>query len=68
MPDRRPVFRLAPAIKIISRTISKIFDRLNAVFTKGDEHSRRYAWNILETVFNAKLLSLSIKIHLHAVR
>ena len=58
MPDYFSVPRFAPAIKIISRTIGKIFDRLYAVFTKGDEHLRRYAWNILETVFNAKLLSL----------
>jgi hypothetical protein len=68
VPDCLPVLRLAPAIKIISRTIGKIFDRLYAVLTKGDEHSRRYAWNILETVFNAKLLLLSIEIHFHAVR
>jgi hypothetical protein len=68
VPDCLPVLRLAPAIKIISRTIGKIFDRLYAVLTKGDEHWRRYAWNILQTVINAKLLSLSIKIHLHAAR
>jgi len=68
VPDCFSVLRFAPAIKIISRTIGKIFDRLYAVFTKGDEHLRRYTWNILETVFNAKLLSLSIRIHLHAVR
>jgi len=66
--DRLPVLCLAPAIKIIGRTIGKIFDRLYAVFTKGDEHSRRYTWNLLETVFNAQLLPLSIKIHLQAVR
>ena len=68
VPDCLPVLRLAPAIKIISRTIGKIFDRLYAVLTKGDEHWRRYAWNILQTVINAKLLSLSIKIHLHVAR
>jgi hypothetical protein len=55
VPDCLPVLRLAPAIKIISRTIGKIFDRLYAVLTKGDEHCRRYAWNILQTVTNAKL-------------
>ena len=68
VPDCLSVLRFAPAIKIISRTIGKILDRLYAVFTKGDEHLRRYTWNILETIFNAKLLSLSIKILLHAVR
>ena len=68
MPDCLSVLRLAPAIEIIGRTIGKIFDRLYAMFTKDDEHSRRYTWNILETVFNAKLLLLSVKIHLQAVR
>jgi hypothetical protein len=68
VPDCVSVLRFAPAIKIISRAIGKILDRLYALFTKGDEHLCRYPWNILETVFNAKLLSLSIKIHLHAVR
>ena len=67
-PARLIIFPSLDSLQIISRTIGKIFDRLYAVFTKGDEHLRRYAWNILETVFNAKLLSLSIKIHLHAVR
>jgi hypothetical protein len=42
VPDCLSVLRFAPAIKIISRTIGKIFDRLYAVFTKGDEHLRRY--------------------------
>jgi len=54
-------------MKIVGRTISKIFDRLYAVFSKGDEHSRRYAWNFLESVFNAKLLSPSIKIRVNMV-
>ena len=62
MPDRLSVRRFAPAIKIIGRTIGKIFNRLYTAFTKGDEHSRRYTWNILKSVFNAKFLSLSIKI------
>ena len=66
MPDGLPVFGFAPAIKIIGRTIGKIFNRLYTVFTEGDEHSRRYTWNILESVFNAKLLSLSIKIRPNA--
>ena len=62
MPDGLPVLRFAPAIKIIGRTIGKIFNRLYTVFTEGDEHFRRYAGNIVESVFTAKLLSLSIKI------
>jgi hypothetical protein len=62
MPDGLSVFRFAPAMKIVGRTISKIFDRVYAVFSKGDEHSRRYAWKFLESVFNAKLLLPSIKI------
>ena len=67
MPDGRSVFRFAPAMKIVGRTISKIFDRLYAVFSKGDEHSRRYAWNFLESLFNAQLLSPSIKIRFNMV-
>ena len=67
MPDSFPVLKFAPAIQIIGRTIGKIFNRLYTVLTEGGEHSRRYAWNILEPVFNAKLLSLSIKIRLNAV-
>ena len=67
MPDSLAVFRFAPAMKIVGRTISKIFDRLYAVFSKGDEHSRRYAWNILESAFNADLLWRSIKIRLNMV-
>ena len=67
MPDGLSVLRFAPAIKIIGRTIGKIFNRLYTVLTEGGEHSRRYAWNILESVFNAKLLSLSIKVRLNAV-
>jgi hypothetical protein len=59
--------RFAPAIKIIGRTIGKIFNRLYTVFTEGDEHSRRYTWNILKSVFNAKFLSLSIKVQLNAI-
>jgi hypothetical protein len=62
MPDRFPVLAFTPAIKIIGRTIGKIFNRLYIVLTEGGEHSRRSAWNILEPIFNAKLLSLSIKI------
>ena len=67
MPDGLPILRFAPAIKIIGRTIGQIFNRLYTVFTEGDEHLRRYAWNILESVFNAKFLSLSIKIRLNAL-
>ena len=66
MPDGLSVFGFTPAIKIIGRTIGKIFNRLYIVVTEGDEHLRRYAWNILKFVFNAKLLSLSIKIALNA--
>jgi len=66
MPNGLSIFRFAPAIKIIGRTIGKIFNRLYTVLTEGDEHSRRYAWNILESGFNAKLLSLSFKIRLNA--
>ena len=62
MPDGLSVFRFAPAMKIVGRTISKIFDRVYAVFSKGDDHSRRYALKFLEPVFNANLLSLGIKI------
>ena len=65
MPNGLSVLRFGPAMKIVGRTIGKIFDRLYAVFTKGDEHSRRYAWNILEPVFNADLLWRSIKIRLN---
>ena len=67
MPDGLSVLRFAPAIKIIGRTIGKIFNRFYTVFTEGDEHLRRYTWNILECVFNAKLLSLSIKVRLNAL-
>jgi hypothetical protein len=67
MPDRFPVLAFTPAIKIIGRTIGKIFNRLYTAFTKGDKHSRRYTWNILKSVFNAKFLSLSIKIQLNAI-
>ena len=67
MPDGLSVLSFAPAIEIIGRTIGKIFDRLYTMFTEGDKHSRRYARNILESVFNAKLLSLSIKIRLNAL-
>ena len=67
MPDGLPVFGFTPAIKIVGRTIGKIFNRFYAVFTEGDEHLRRYAWNILKSVFNAKFLSLGIKIRLNAL-
>ena len=36
--DVLSVLRFAPAIKIIGRTIGKIFDGLYTVFTEGDEH------------------------------
>ena len=67
MPDGLSVFRFAPAIEIIGGTISKIFDRRYTVLTEGDEHSRRYAWNILECIVNAKLLSLRIRTRLYAL-
>ena len=67
MPDSLSVLRFTPAMKIVGRTISKIFDRFYAVFTKGDEHSRRYTWNILQSVFNADLLWPSIKTRLNIV-
>ena len=60
MPDGLPVLRFAPAIQIVGRTIGEIFNRLYTVLTEGGEHSRRYAWNILESVFNVEFLSLSI--------
>ncbi len=67
MSDSFPVLGFTPAIKIVGRTIGKIFNRLYTVLTEGDEHSRRYAWNILEFVFDANLLSLSIKIRPNAL-
>ena len=67
MLDGLPDLGFTPAIKIIGRTIGEIFNRLYTVLTEGDEDSRRYAWNILEPVFNAKLLSLSIKVRLNAL-
>ena len=67
MPDSFPVLGFTPAIKIIGRTIGEIFNRLYTMLTEGGEHSRRYAWNILEPLFNAKLLSLSVKIRPNAL-
>ena len=67
MPDGLSVFRFAPAIEIIGRTVGKIFDRRYTVLTEGDEHSRRYTWNILEYVVNAKHLSLRIRTRLYAL-
>ena len=67
MPDGLPVLGFTPALKIVGRTIGEIFNRLYTVITECGEHSRRYAWNILESVFNAKLLSLSIKVRLNAL-
>ena len=67
MPDGLPVLGFTPTVKIIGGTISKIFDRLYTVFTEGDEHSCRYACNILECVVNAKLLSLRIGTRLYAL-
>ena len=66
MPDGLSVFSFAPALEIIGRTISKIFNSFYTVFAEGDEHSRRYTWNVLEFVFNAELFSLSIIIRLNA--
>ena len=57
MPDGLSVLGFAPTIQIIGGTISKIFNRPYAMFTEGDEHLRRCAWNILEPVFNAKVPS-----------
>ena len=68
MPDGLSVLGFAPTIQIIGGTISKIFNRPYAMFTEGDEHLRRCAWNILEPVFNAKVPSLSIKSRLNALR
>jgi hypothetical protein len=45
MPDGLSVFSFAPAMKIIGRTIGKIFNRLYTVLAERGEHSRRYAWN-----------------------
>ena len=67
MPDSLVVFRFSPAMKIIGRTIGKIFNRLYTVLTECDEHSRRYAWNILEPVINAELFSLSIQIRFNTL-
>ena len=67
MPDGLVVFRFAPAMKIIGRTIGKIFNRLYTVLTECNEHSRCYAWNILEPVFNAELFSLSIQIRFNTL-
>ena len=68
MPDGLSVLGFVPTLKIIGGAISKIFNGPYAVFTEGDEHWRRYAWNVLESVFNAKLPSLSIKSRLNALR
>ena len=67
MPDGLSVFSFAPAIEIIGGTIGEIFNRLYTVLTEGGEHSRRYAWNILEPVFNAELFSLSIQIRFNSL-
>ena len=66
MSDSLSVFSFAPALEIIGRAIGKIFNRFYTVLFECDKHSRRYAGNIFESVFNAKLLSLSIKIRLNA--
>ena len=67
MPDGLSVFSFAPTNEIIGRAIGKIFNGLYTVLTECDEHSRRYAWNILESVFSAKLFPTSIKIHFNAL-
>ena len=67
MPDGLSVFSFAPALEIIGRTISKIFSSFYTVLAEGDEHSRRYTWNVLEPIFNAELLSLSIIIYLNTL-
>ena len=57
---------LQPSRSSVAQSARSV-NRLYTVFTEGDEHLRRYAWNILKSVFNAKLLSLSIKIRLNAL-
>ena len=67
MPNCLSVLRFAPAIEVIGRTSGKIFNRGYTVFNKSDEHLVRDTWNVLETVFNAKLLSFRIKCRLSAM-
>ena len=67
MPDCLPVLRFAPAIEIIGRTSSEIFNRRYTVFTKGGEHLVRYTWYVLETAFNAELLSFRVKCRLRVL-
>ena len=61
MPDSFPVLGFTPAIKIIGRTIGKIFNGLYTVFAEGDEHSRRYTWNILKSVSTPSSFRLASK-------
>jgi hypothetical protein len=67
VPDCLSVLGFAPAIEIVGRTSGKILNRRYAVPTKCDEHLVRHTWNVLETVFNAELLSFRIKCRLYVV-
>ena len=67
MPDCLSVLEFAPAIEIIGRTSGEIFNRRYTVFTKDGEHLVRHTWNILETVFNAELVSFRIKCRLRVL-
>lgn len=49
VPDYLSVLRLAPALEIIGRATSKMFNRRYPVFTKGDDHLVRHTWNVLES-------------------
>ena len=42
MPDGLSVLGFAPAMKIIGRTIGKIFNSFYTVLAEGDEHSRSW--------------------------
>jgi hypothetical protein len=66
VPDCLSVLRFAPAIEIIGRASGKIFNTGYTVFTKDDEHLVRDTWNVLEVIFNARLLRFRIKCRLSA--
>ena len=63
-----PVLKFIPAIKIIGGAVSKILNGFYAVFSKGNEHWRCYAWNILESFFDPKLFPISIDISVNFFR
>ena len=67
VPDCLSVLRFAPAIKIIGRTSGKIFNGRYTVFAKGDEHLVRHTWNVLETIFDARVLSFHLQFRLRTV-